>query len=66
MNEKINVADATQIQLYIAELEVIAEFNFNAADVTKDSKLNVMDVTNIQLHIAEYPCVDGIGKPVFE
>ncbi len=66
MSGKINVGDATQIQLYIAELEVADTFNFDAADVTGDSKLNVIDVTNIQLYLAQYPTDYLIGETVYE
>ena len=65
-NQIINIADATQIQLYIAEYEVVESFNFNAADVTKDELLSVLDVTGIQLYIAQYPTDNGIGEKVYD
>ncbi len=64
-NGKVNVSDATQIQRYIAQLTVVEEFNFRAADVNIDTKLSVIDVTNIQRYIAEYDKNSGIGNPVY-
>lgn len=64
-NGKVNVSDATQIQLYIAQLTVVEDFNFNAADVNLDTKLSVMDVTNIQRYLAQLNTDSGIGNPVY-
>ena len=64
-NQSINIADATQIQLYVAEYKVVDTFYYDAADVTKDTILNIIDVTNIQLYIAKIPAADGIGEKVY-
>lgn len=64
-NGKVNVADATQIQLYIAQLPVVEGFNFSAADVNIDTKLSVIDVTNIQRYIAQHDTDSEIGNPVY-
>lgn len=64
-NGKVNISDATQIQLYIAQLPVMETFSFDAADVNTDDKLSVIDVTNIQRFIAQLGADSEIGNPVY-
>ena len=49
----IAVMDATLIQRYLAQLDVLTDAQFAAADVNKDLEVNVMDATMIQRFVAK-------------
>ena len=49
----IAVMDATLIQRYLAQLDVLTDAQFAAADVNKDLEVNVMDATTIQRFVAK-------------
>ena len=49
----IAVMDATLIQRYLAQLDVLTDAQFAAADVNKDLEVNVMDATIIQRFVAK-------------
>ena len=49
----VNIFDATEIQLYAAELKSFTEQQKKLADVYADGEVNIFDATQIQLIIAE-------------
>lgn len=51
MNGQINVADATEIQRYVAKLTSLTNDQLYAADVDKDSTVSVKDATLIQKYV---------------
>lgn len=53
LDGKVNIFDATIIQLYIAEAEKLSPRQLAVADVNRDGKVNIFDATAIQLKIAE-------------
>lgn len=52
-DDKINIFDMTEIQLYVAEFEQLDETQLKAADVNGDGKVNIFDATTIALFVAE-------------
>ncbi len=50
----IDIADATYIQLYLAQYEELSDFAIQLADVNNDSNLSILDVTEIQRYLAGY------------
>ncbi len=61
---KVTIADATDIQKYLAEYPMPDTFNLEAADVDGDGNVNVADVTAIQLYLAKANAPAGIGYPM--
>lgn len=61
-DEKVDVADVTVIQQYIAELAVLDGIYLKAADVNNDGDVNIADATAIQMYVAEYESVYPIGE----
>ncbi|MBQ8056836.1 MAG: dockerin type I repeat-containing protein [Ruminococcus sp.] len=53
LNGKVNIFDATEIQLHIAELITLNNDALYVADCNGDGKVNIFDVTWIQSFIAE-------------
>lgn len=49
LDGKVDITDATEVQLYIAGAEALANRACAAADVNKDSRIDIQDVTEIQL-----------------
>ena len=47
----IDINDATYIQLYIACLNTLTEYQLELSDVNRDNNVNIMDVTLIQKYI---------------
>lgn len=54
LSGKVNIFDATKIQLYLAEYEQLSDTQMIAADADRNGKVNIFDVTQIQLYLAEY------------
>lgn len=52
LDSNIDVKDATEIQKYIAGLNVIEEFATEYADVNGDNVISVIDATNLQKYLA--------------
>ncbi|MGN0449383.1 MAG: lamin tail domain-containing protein [Ruminococcus sp.] len=52
----VNVADATEIQKYLAELVELSESQKNSADVNGDGVISIFDATEIQMIAAEVKC----------
>lgn len=50
---KVNIRDATYIQLYLVNRYAFSNLQKRAADVNLDGKINIRDVTYIQMNIAE-------------
>ena len=50
---KIDVTDATLVQLYAAEMLELSDEQLKAADANSDGKVDVTDATYIQLYAAE-------------
>lgn len=53
LDKTITVMDATEIQLYLAQLKYIGRNNQMSADADKDGTLTVMDATQIQLFLSQ-------------
>ena len=51
---KVNVVDASEIQLHIVELKTLTGDALLACDTTGDGSVNVKDVTEIQRFLAEF------------
>lgn len=51
-NGKVNILDATLIQLYAASLNFQDEINLKAADVNMDGIIDVRDATEVQIIVA--------------
>lgn len=49
----VNVFDATEVQLYLAEYIEFNATQMIAADADRDGNVNVFDVTRIQMYVAE-------------
>ena len=52
-NGKVDISDATAIQLYLAEMANLTDEQLAAADVNNDGKTDISDATQIQLFLAE-------------
>ena len=52
-DEKVDVTDASEAQLAVAELTTLTARQAKAADVNHDGVVDVIDVTLIQLYAAE-------------
>lgn len=64
-NGKINIVDATNIQLHIAELNRISGNGLIAADVNGDDSVDIRDVTCIQFYCAElFESSENVGKVI--
>ncbi|MBQ8538739.1 MAG: dockerin type I repeat-containing protein [Ruminococcus sp.] len=50
---EVTIMDATAIQLHIAQLETIPEYNLACADADGDGTITIIDATQIQLYIAQ-------------
>lgn len=61
-DKKVDVADVTQIQQFIAELAELDGIYLHAADANQDGTVDISDATIIQMYIAEY----DTGYPVGE
>lgn len=53
LNGKVNILDATLVQLGLAELDEITPEQYIAGDVNTDYNLTINDATNIQLYLAD-------------
>lgn len=52
MNGQIDVRDATEVQLIIAEYRVLTESQQIAADTNQDQSIDIRDATHIQFYVA--------------
>lgn len=55
----ISVADVTEIQKHIAELDAFTDAQLDAADTNGDGVTDISDATRLQEYIAEYPVILG-------
>ena len=55
----ISVADVTEIQKHIAELDAFTDAQLDAAGTNGDGVTDNADATRLQEYIAEYPVVLG-------
>ncbi len=62
---RITVGDATDIQKYIAKINMSEGFNADVTDVDGNGRVNVVDATCIQKYIAKLKAPEGIGKQIF-
>lgn len=50
---EISIADATEIQMYLAEISSLNDEQLSVADVNDDGKISILDATVIQEYLAE-------------
>ena len=53
LDGKVSVLDATEIQKYIADLNILSNVQKANADYNQDGKINVLDATEIQREIVK-------------
>ena len=61
---KVDVTDATTVQMIVAELTKVSDARMKAADVNGDGDVNITDVTLIQQYAAEISTDFPIGEPI--
>ncbi len=61
-DDKIDVADVTEVQKYIAGLVKFTDNQKKAVNAFDDEKIDIADATEIQKYIAGYEVNDNIGK----
>lgn len=61
-NGEINIADATVIQRYLAQLSVPDTFDSSACDTDGDGGITVLDVTAVQRYLAMLSTAAEIGQ----
>lgn len=61
-NGIVNINDVTEIQRYLAELDVLEGISLYASDVNRDGVLDISDATAIQMYLAEYEIEYPIGE----
>lgn len=52
-NGKVDISDATAVQMHIAEVKQLSTEALSVADVNSDNKIDVRDATTIQMYIAK-------------
>ena len=52
MDGKISIFDATEIQMSLAGISTLDEYQTKLADVIQDSNVSIFDATQIHLYIA--------------
>ena len=65
LNSKIDIQDATELQIYLAENSELSANQLTIADVNLDGKTNIRDVTCIQRYLSGYTGSE-IGKELDE
>ena len=63
-NGKVEVTDATMVQMIAAELTTVSAERMKAADVNGDGEVNISDATLIQQYAAEIQTGYAIGEPI--
>ena len=63
-DEKVDVADVTKIQQFIAELTELDGIYLKAADANCDGNVDIADATIVQMYVAEYDTGFPIGEPI--
>ena len=63
-DKKVDVADVTQIQQFIAELAELDGIYLHAADANQDGTVDISDATALQMYIAEYDLPYPIGEVI--
>ena len=58
-DDRVDITDATYVQMYIAKMIGESDFNLNAADTNGDNKVDITDVTYIQMYVAQM--IDHLG-----
>lgn len=53
MNGEVNTMDATEIQLYLADMKDLTLEQLYAADVDGNDDISIVDITYIQQYIAQ-------------
>jgi len=61
-NGIVNINDVTEIQRYLAELDVLEGISLYASDANRDGVLDISDATAIQMYLAEYEIEYPIGE----
>ena len=51
---KINIQDATVLQLHLAEVDPLSEDKFKLSDIDYDTYVTISDATALQFYLAEY------------
>ncbi len=60
----INITDATEIQLYLAQYVEFTDEQKAVADVNADKEVSILDATSIQMHLAKLEQETAIGETV--
>ena len=60
----VTIIDATQIQLYLAELKTSKPIELETADADMDGYIGICDVTVIQRYLASIPIATPVGEPI--
>ena len=61
LNDKIEIMDATAIQMHLAKNKLLVGTALLAADANEDGDVSVMDATDIQRYMAQYTDNNNIG-----
>lgn len=54
LNGSIDIKDATLIQKYLADIEMLDATQLGVADYNQDNQINIMDATEIQKYLVSY------------
>ena len=60
----ITITDATAVQRYLAELDVLDDIHLYAADANGDGDVDISDATAIQMAVAKIPTGYPIGEVI--
>ena len=60
----INITDATEIQLYLAQYVEFTDEQKAVSDVNIDKEVSILDATSIQMHLAKLEQETAIGETV--
>ena len=63
-NGDITISDATAVQRYLAELDVLDDIHLYAADANGDGDVDISDATAIQMAVAEISTGHTIGEVI--
>lgn len=61
---KVDISDATEIQIISAKLSGIENNRIAAADVDGNGKIDIADATYVQMYLAEYENIYHIGESI--
>lgn len=61
---EVNIADATLIQRYLADLETLEGIHLYVSDTNRDTAVDITDATQLQMYLADYDIEYPIGEVV--